>query len=239
MPKFRQIYNKFVAEGDKVCIEFLKSSKYEIENIYITFENQNKYHIPAALLSKLEIISSKEMDQISGLKTPSDIIIILVQKQDDVNILSQRGTSAIFLDGVQDPGNVGTIIRLADWFGIHAVIRSADSADFFNPKVVQATMGSMANVHLFQAELADLTKYDKDIAGTYMEGQSIFNTALSSDTILVLGSEGKGIRPENTQWMTQKISIPGAKDKLAESLNVSVAAGIIASVWKSGSHSHK
>jgi TrmH family RNA methyltransferase len=175
------------------------------------------------------------MDQISGLKTPSDIIIVLDQKQDEINILSQRGTSAIFLDGVQDPGNVGTIIRLADWFGIHAVIRSVDSADFFNPKVVQATMGSMANVHLFQAELADLTQYDKDIAGTYMEGQSIFNTALSSDTILVLGSEGKGIRPENNQWITQKISIPGAKGKLAESLNVSVAAGIIASVWKAGS----
>jgi len=232
MPKFRQIYNKFVAEGDKVCIEFLKSSKYEVENIYITFESQNKYHIPKTHLSKLEIISAKEMEQISRLKTPSDIVLVLDQREEDLLLMSQPNTSAIYLDGVQDPGNVGTIIRLADWFGISAVIRSVDSADFFNPKVVQASMGSMSNVALIQAELSALQHLKKEIVGTFLEGTSVFATSIPADAILVLGSEGKGIRPENITHITQKISIPGAKNKVAESLNVSVAAGIIAGVWK-------
>jgi RNA methyltransferase, TrmH family len=234
MPKFRQIYNKFVAEGDKVCVEFLKSSKYEVENIYITFESQNKYQIPFQHSSKLEIISAKEMEQISGLKTPSDILMILDIKRDDIAILDEPTTAAIYLDGVQDPGNVGTIIRLADWFGIQAVIRSDDSADFFNPKVVQATMGSMANVGLLEASLSSLTHLNKDIVGTFMEGASVFETAIDMNAILVLGSEGRGIRSENVGYISHKISIPGDKNRLAESLNVSVAAGIITSIWKKG-----
>lgn len=234
MPKFRQIYNKFVAEGDKVCIEFLKSSKYEVENIYLTFESQNKYQIPFQHSSKLEIISAKEMEQISGLKTPSDILMIMDQKNDEISILEEANISAIYLDGVQDPGNVGTIIRLADWFGIQAIIRSSDSADFFNPKVVQATMGSMANVALLEANLSALTYLKKDIVGTFMDGTSVFETNIETNTILVLGSEGRGIRPENVGYVSHKISILGDKNRLAESLNVSVAAGIIAGIWKKG-----
>jgi len=233
LPKFRQIYNKFIAEGEKVCTEFIKSGKFPIDAIFITNASKEKY---ADLMIKygleLELISEKEMSQLSALKTPSDILLILKMATSDLRIMNNPKVSAIYLDGVQDPGNTGTIIRLADWFGIDAVIRSTDTADFFNPKVVQSTMGSMANVHLITANLKDLKPFERKIFGTYMDGQSIHQTTIDENAILVMGNEGKGIRIENEQWISNKISIPGAVGRIAESLNVAIAAGIICAHWK-------
>lgn len=232
-PKFRQIYNKFIAEGDKVCSEFLKNKKFNVDQILITSGNEKKYidFLPYGVIEP-DIISAKEMEQISMLKTPSDIFLLLEKKEDDANILLNENISAIYLDGVQDPGNVGTIIRIADWFGIDMIIRSGDSADFFSPKVVQASMGSMAKILINTADIVQISSFKKPMYGTYMEGADFQTIQIASGAILVLGSEGKGISAEASKYIHHKITIRGDKNKLAESLNVSVAAGIICAHWK-------
>ena len=232
-PKFRQIYNKFIAEGDKVCMELLKKPKYKIDQILITSGNEAKYekYLKDSTV-ETEIISPREMEQISLLKTPSDIFLLLEKLEEDANILLKKGSSIIYLDGVQDPGNVGTIIRVADWFGIGAVIRSEDSADFFNPKVIQATMGSLVNVHLWTSPLQNVKTNNNPVYGTFMDGEDISTVHLPKGAILVMGSEGRGIKTENAHLIDHKITIPGVAGKIAESLNVAIATGIICASWQ-------
>jgi RNA methyltransferase, TrmH family len=233
LSKFRQIYNKFIAEGDKVCIELIKNPKYTINNIYITQGHELNYkNILQEETVEIEIVTPKEMEQISMLKTPTDIFMLLEMKEDDPNDLLKDETSIIYLDGVQDPGNVGTIIRLADWFGIDAVVRSSDSADFFNPKVVQASMGSLVNIKLATATLPQITTREKQVYGTYMEGRALKDTQIPNASILVMGSEGRGISPQNEMYINHKITIPGSPHKIAESLNVAIATGIICAAWR-------
>ena len=234
-PKFRQMYDIFIAEGDKVCTELLKTPKYRIDSVFIVQDTLHKYEILLeGLKEKTEIISSREMEQISALKTTSDILLLLEVKEDDDNVLLKKGTSAIYLDGVQDPGNVGTIIRIADWYGIDALIRNNQCADFFNPKVVQATMGSLVNVDLITADYSKILRSGKTLYGTFMDGVDINAVIIESDAILVMGSEGKGISTELEKSIRNKIAINGSRSKIAESLNVSVAAGIICERWKGG-----
>ncbi len=229
------MYNIFIAEGGKVCTELLKTPKYRIDSVFIVQDTLHKYEILlGGLMDKTEIISSREMEQISALKTTSDILLLLEMKEDDDNVLLKKGTSAIFLDGVQDPGNVGTIIRIADWYGIDAVIRNSQCADFFNPKVVQATMGSLVNVDLFTSDHSKILRSEKEMYGTFMDGVDINTVTIEHDAILVMGSEGKGISPQLEKSIQNKISIKGSRSKIAESLNVSVAAGIICEKWKGG-----
>lgn len=231
-PKFRQIYNKFVAEGEKVVTEFIKKPKYLLEEMFITHDSEEKYDswIKNTSLKTL-LVSQKEMAMMSGLKTPTDVLILLNKQEEKINETLKLRPKAIYLDGVQDPGNVGTIIRIADWFGIQAVIRSADSADFFNPKVVQASMGSMCRVSLLTAGLEECVPFFTSIVGTFMEGENTGMLKKHPHALLVLGSEGKGIRPENVSFITQKITIAGDEGRIADSLNVSVAAGILCAAW--------
>ncbi|MBC7885794.1 MAG: RNA methyltransferase [Saprospiraceae bacterium] len=233
LPKFRQIYNKFIAEGDNACIEFLKSEKYKIQGLYVTNGFEAAYEIYLKD-KKVDLISvtAAEMAQISILKTPSPILMLLEQFEESPNLLLNHELCAIYLDGVQDPGNVGTIIRIADWFGVDMVIRSPDSADFFNPKVVQATMGSMVNVHLITAGLENVFIFGRKIYGTFLEGVAVSETNIEKNGILVMGSEGKGISAGNKKYIHECITIPGHSARIAESLNVSVAAGIICAGWK-------
>lgn len=233
LPKFRQIYNKFIAEGDKVCIEMLKKQKYAISNIFITQGNEQKFApLIKEVIDIVAIVTQKDMEQMSALKTASPILMLLNKSEEDLNLLADDSKSAIFLAGVQDPGNVGTIIRIADWFGIDMVIRSTDSADFFNPKVIQATMGSMANVDLTTSSIESLLPFKRNIYGTFMMGRALSETKIAHNGILVMGSEGKGIPSDHEAYINEKITIPGATSKIADSLNVSIAAGIICSAWK-------
>ncbi len=232
LSKFRQIYNKFVAEGDKVATEFIKNPKYFIEEVFITHASIEKYaKIVQKHTKEVTAISEKEMSMMSGLKTPSDILVLLHKSEDSLNSVLNNCKKAIYLDGVQDPGNVGTIIRIADWFGISCVVRSNDSADFFNPKVVQSSMGSMNNISLISGELSLCKPYFENIIGTYMEGENTSLLQKLGNGLLVMGSEGGGIKTENDVWMTHKVTIQGHSSKIAESLNVSVAAGILCSKW--------
>ncbi|MBK9736266.1 MAG: RNA methyltransferase [Saprospiraceae bacterium] len=232
-PKFRQIYNKFIAEGDKVCIEFLKSQKFKVQQVYITKGHEAYFEAYTRdSIADITIVSPKEMEQLSALKTATGILLLIERSEDNTNVLLNNSLSAIYLDGVQDPGNVGTIIRIADWFGIDVIIRSRDSADYFNPKVVQATMGSMVNVHLCTSTLDQLLPFNRMMYGTFVDGLPVSRCNLENNAIVIMGNEGKGISYENEQYISGKISIQGSIDRIAESLNVSVAAGIICAAWK-------
>lgn len=229
-PKFRQMYENFMAEGDKVVMQLLSSNKFEMELIAATthwIENHN--HVLRSINDKVYELEPHQMEKITALKTATDVIAVL--KKSEVvfnNSLIENGFS-FYLDGVQDPGNVGTIIRVADWFGFKAVIKSEDSVDFYNPKVVQATMGSIGNVNLFSINRSDLGSINVPLLLTDMKGENLSSIKKISKAIIVLGREGSGVSDQVWSIANKKIiSILGSESSNAESLNVSIAAGIIA-----------
>lgn len=230
--KFRQKYENFVAEGDKCVIELLRSD-FEIECIVGT---NDWLDANEALLNQVSaprwIAGAEQMQQISGLINPSDILIVAKQKWTNINELLSKQQPLFFLDGVQDPGNVGTIIRLSDWFGFGGIVCGFGTADIYHPKVVQASMGSITGIGAAKIERdAFLSLCNPSrIYVLDMNGNELSAASTVQDAIYVLGSEGKGVDPA---WMQnlrpeQRITITGAASKIAESLNVGVAAGIVA-----------
>jgi len=228
--KFRQKYNNFIAEGDKIAEEILQNSIYKIEGIFATdkwIENNDQFIRTHQNL--LTGISQAEMGKISALKTPTNVLLVLKKLEETINYKLMNLGHAIYLDNVQDPGNVGTIIRIADWFGIKTVIRSSGSADFYNPKVIQATMGSFLNVNMYTEEFENLGDVSHQSVGAIMNGKSLNEFDWPSRTLLVMGNEGKGIRGVIQNKLDHFVAIPGDESRLADSLNVSIAAGVLCS----------
>ncbi len=226
--KFRQKYNNFIAEGDKIAQEILQNTTYKIIHIIATpYWIETNASILKPYNSILIDVSPVEMSKISALKTKSSVLIVLEKQSENIdNELLNRG-HAIYLDSVQDPGNVGTIIRIADWFGIHSVVRSKGSADFYNPKVVQSTMGSFLNVSLFTDEFSNLNLKNHRSVGAVMHGSSLSNFEWPEKTILIMGNEGKGISAAIHQEIDHHVTIPGSNARVADSLNVGMATGIL------------
>lgn len=219
--KYRQKYNLFVVEGIKNIKEFVFSN-FLISNIYTTepipFLQENQY----------QIISHEELKKISFLKTPHNALA-LVELPDSLPF-SIQGIQ-IALDSIQDPGNLGTIIRLADWYGIEQIFCSETSVDVYNPKVVQATMGSLARVQVNYTDLKKLlTTSPIPVCTTDMDGENIYTTCLPQEAFLVMGNEGNGISEDIKSISNFKFTIPrfGKKQK-TESLNVAISTGIILS----------
>jgi TrmH family RNA methyltransferase len=218
--KFRQKYNLFLVEGNKIISE-LPNSNFKIKEILST--DPQKLDFPGIVMTH---ISENELKKISFLKTPKDSIAVChiepEKKMTDPNI-------QLVLDGIQDPGNLGTIIRLADWFGIEQIICSEDTVDFYNPKVIQASMGSFIRVNMVYCNLVDyLSTTENTNIGTDMDGENIYQFEKPQKLNLILGNEGNGMRPETEKLLHKSISIPRfGKSKSTESLNVSMAAGII------------
>lgn len=209
-----------MVEGNKTIKE-IPTSKYKIDEIY----SVNPAELSIGNLVATEI-SSTDLKKISFLQHPKDSVAVCALKEE---LLVEETGVQLILDGIQDPGNLGTIIRLADWFGISQIICSEDTADFYNPKVIQASMGSFLRVNIVYQ---DLEKYlsinSHPIIGTDMDGANFYNFEFPSQFNLVLGNEGNGIRPEIEDLLTDKITIPRfGKSQSTESLNVSMAAGII------------
>lgn len=224
LKKFRQKYNLFVAEGPKIIASLLHSKNYRIRTIYHTSAYEQELSFSPEITH--ELVDERTMKSISFLKNPSSVLALL---EIPSNNAITYGNRLIYLDGVQDPGNVGTIIRIADWFGFDAVIRSDDTADFYSPKVVQSTMGAFVNVQLGQLSRNDLLELKGyELYAADMGGASISSVNPAMRTILIMGSEGQGLHEVfNNHPEVQKISIPGIESRVSESLNVSVAAGII------------
>lgn len=223
--KYRDLNKIFIAEGFKVIKELLNSN-FKLEQIYTT--QQLKFDVSSAFITE---ISDVELKKISLLTTPNECLALFKMK--DVNQPSKIGLK-VALDDVRDPGNLGTIIRLCDWFGITDLICSEETVDVYNPKVVQATMGSLTRVNVFYTNLPKyLRKYELPILGTFMDGENIYKQQLPNEGIIVMGNEANGISKEIEHLVTQKIAIPrfGALQQ-TESLNVATATAIILSEFK-------
>ncbi len=230
--KFRRQYGVFLAEGEKIISELLQSH-FEMEGVYALADwlQENSHQIPDGL--KVFETSQKDLERISGLKTPNKVLAVVKTPTDESAPTSQKGLSLV-LDKVQDPGNLGTIIRTADWFGIRQVICSPDTAEVFSPKVVQASMGSFLRVRVYYTELKPFLEKaagETPIYGAFLEGEDLWEVEVKNKGILVIGNESKGISPEVAALVQKKVRIHGGKKPgkpdAAESLNASVAAGIL------------
>ncbi|MCX6166913.1 MAG: RNA methyltransferase [Sphingobacteriales bacterium] len=222
--KFRKEQALFVVEGLKSVLEFLQSG-YRIHSVYGTSTILPKLGKISQNIKLLEV-KADEIAKISGLNTPQDVLaVVYIPQKDEKELIIEANTFHLLLDGVQDPGNLGTIIRTADWFGFKELICSIDTVEAYNPKVVQASMGSLARIKVIYTDLEDVIRRSSlpTFAAT-LGGTSIFETKFGTEGLLILGNEGNGIRPEILEKVSNQVTIPlfGA----AESLNVAVSAGI-------------
>jgi len=222
--KFRREQGFFLVEGHKSIIEFA-NSPYQIETVYHTPAFDSKVLNLSQKINLCEI-SVNDLEKISSLKTPQEVIARI--KIPDWPLLTPaelQGQFSLVLDGVQDPGNLGTIIRIADWFGIGNIICSEDTVDTYNPKVVQASMGSLARVKVQQVNLSEyLPQIKLPIFGALLNGSNIYDTDFGREGLIVMGNEGNGIRPEIEKLVGQSVTIPRLGK--AESLNVSIATAL-------------
>jgi TrmH family RNA methyltransferase len=222
--KFRSEHGMFLVEGYKSVNEFVNSA-YHIEVIYHTSAFEPKLLKLSRKMNFVEI-SLNDLEKISCLKSPQDIIALVnIPEWPVLNEELLKGKFSIVLDGVQDPGNMGTIIRTADWFGMQHIICSEDTVDVYNPKVVQATMGSMAHVNVYYTDLEVLLPQIKlPVFGALLDGANIYRTDFGSEGLLVMGNEGNGIRPSIIGQLKLAVTIP--RSGKAESLNVGIATAI-------------
>ncbi len=227
LKKYRQKYNIFLVEGHKSVVSLYNQSKYSITQIYATSTWKRNHGIP--LYEEITTISENtDLKKISDHKSTPEVIAT-VELPNSEKIPFSHIERAIYLDDVQDPGNVGTIIRIADWYGIDTVIRSEGSADFFSGKVIQSCMGSFANINLYTCSQRGLIDqaHHIPIAVAAMSGDLLHELRPREKFILAMGHEGQGISELILDSAQQKITISGANGKIADSLNVSVATGII------------
>lgn len=217
--KFRQKYNLFLVEGNKIIKE-LKNSSYKVKDIFST--DPLDIGFPE---SKICYITERELKKISLLQHPKNSIAVCELRE---NFFIDTPIQLV-LDNIQDPGNLGTIIRLADWFGIEQIVCSETCVDFYNPKTIQATMGSFTRVNIVYQDIETLLENtDRPIFGTDMKGQNLYKTSFPDSFYLVFGNEGNGISSKIKSLVNNNITIPRfGKLQSTESLNVSMAAGII------------
>ncbi|MDR1761096.1 MAG: RNA methyltransferase [Bacteroidales bacterium] len=233
--KYRQEHRLFIAEGTKIVNEILKSNlkiRYLIRTEDWAF---NKTSIDFEDI----ITAENEINKISNLKTTSHVIAIAEIPDYNLNISFLKNKLTVVIDNIQDPGNLGTIIRICDWFGIENIICSNGSVDIYNPKAIQATMGSFLRVKVFYEDLQNFIKEYKNITGnccygTFLEGENIYKIPEKDNGLIVFGNEGQGISKEIEKIVDKKIMIPpfNENSEHSESLNISTATAIICSEFR-------
>ena len=223
--KYRQKHQLFIAEGVKVVNELLNSS-FEIETLFAVDDFESDVS-----LDKLVRISEKDLHKISNLKTSNKVLGVF--KIPEEGTLQKSGIT-IALDGINDPGNLGTIIRLCDWFGVAQLICSKDTVDCYNQKVVQACMGSLTRISIKYLDLTEYlsdTKFPTFIAD--MDGENVYKTTLPKEAVLIMGNEANGVSDEIKALIKNKVSIPRfGETQETESLNVATATAILLSEFK-------
>ncbi len=214
--KFRDAYGLFVVEGEKLVQEALRSD-FRVEGVW-----------------RREEIGDAAMERISQLSSPSPVLAVVARPEAAGPVL-ERGL-CLALDGIRDPGNLGTIIRTADWFGVRTVYLSDDCADLYNPKVIQASMGSIFRVRAAEADLPELCRRVREagmpVYGTFLDGRDLYREALSAEGLVVMGNEASGIRPEVAAQVDRRLLIPAAPGSGAESLNVATATAVVLSEFR-------
>jgi RNA methyltransferase, TrmH family len=222
--KYRDEEQVFVAEGPRLITDLLQSKNVVVTQLYAV---SDWLAANEKLLKDINTnaILDRELESISQLKTPNKVIAVL-QKFEQKEPVPQ-GKISLLLDTIQDPGNFGTIIRIADWFGVNQIVCSRDSADMYNSKVVQATMGSIARVNVYYTELQEwLEKYKEvRVYATMLEGKDVTKMTAMTEGIILIGNEAKGIDDRLLKFANEKITIP--KKGKADSLNAAVATGIV------------
>ena len=225
--KSRDEENCFIAEGPKLVNELMTASNCRIAQFYVLKEWIDE-HANAKDHGEVIEVSAAELEKISQLTTPNQVLAV-VEKIQWKNEPIVKGAISLVLDTIQDPGNMGTIIRLADWFGVKTIFCSSDCVDVYNPKVVQASMGSISRVRVEYTDILSLLKDNKEVSiyAAILNGRDVTKMEKINDGMIVIGNESKGINEEILNLANVQITIP-RKGK-AESLNAGVATGIILS----------
>ena len=226
--KFRDEERLFIVEGVKMVEELISSASDNIDRVFAT-KNWVERQLPNTVVNKLTVvIEEHELAKISQHKTPNEVLA-LVKFPKFQNEYNTDNKLTLVLDQIQDPGNLGTIIRTCDWFGINQIICSLDTVDNYNPKVIQSAMGSILHVEVIYRSLPTFlsTVQDIPIYAAVLNGKSIHDIAIAKPSLLLIGNESNGISKEVLAFATEKITIP--KLGQAESLNAAIASGIIIS----------
>ena len=227
LKKFRQKYNLFVAEGERIIGTMLRHNSLSLHKLYVTssWSGQLANSIPS---EKIHFTEPSYLRQVSTLTTAPAVLGVFEIPAQETGQIANMG-NVMYVDDIQDPGNLGTIIRIADWFGVAAVIRSTGSADFYAPKVVQSAMGSIGHVRCLTLSRVS---FKSAFSNHYKVGAMLEATKNNTDKkegpiCLVIGNEGNGISSEIAKELNHAISIPGYSGRMAESLNAGVATGIL------------
>ena len=229
--KYRRREGLFVAEGTKVVGDLL--AHYQPHSVYATEEwlaknTSSLSHLPSSVFA----VTDEELRRLSFLQHPQQVLALFPLP----TMAAANGPLSIALDGIQDPGNLGTIIRIADWFGIDQIICSEDTVDAWNPKVVQATMGSIARVNIIYTnllELLDGLPADFPVYGTLLDGENIYTQELTPHGLIIMGNEGNGISDAVRQRVNRRLLIPDFHNgDTADSLNVAIATAITCSEFR-------
>lgn len=226
--KYRNEHQLFIAEGVKVIQELLQSN-IVLEHLFETESSFESVHP-----SQKTLIKEVDMKRISVLSSPSPCLAIF--KIPKAKTIENKGL-IVALDDIRDPGNLGTIIRLCDWFGVKQLVCSKETVDVYNPKVIQATMGSITRVSVSYVDLPEfVSKTSLPVFGTFMDGKNIYKETLPTDGILIFGNEAKGIAPSLEKIIKNRIAIPRFGDiQQTESLNVATATAIFLSEFRRNS----
>jgi TrmH family RNA methyltransferase len=222
LKKNRKREHLFVAEGPKVVGDLLRAG-FRPHSIFSTSPRQDG-----------QLVTEEELQRISFLQHPQEVLAVFEIPDSEHRPINPNGLS-LALDGIQDPGNLGTIIRIADWFGIDAIYCSPDTADAYNPKVVQATMGSIAHIPIIYGDLVELiSKAQCPVYGTLLDGNDIYQQTITPNGIIVMGNEGNGISESVRPLVTNRLLIPNFSNspETAESLNVAIATAITCSEFR-------
>ena len=228
--KYRLESGKFFVEGEKSVVEVLQSS-FTVDLLLVTQEFATKH---ATLLSgkafEVLFVTPNQLEQL-GQYQSNDAALAVVQMKPNQAFLPEKGELILALDEVRDPGNLGTIIRIADWYGIKKLIFSSHTAEFYNPKVIQSSMGSFTRVQFYYGDLAKaFQEWKLPVYGAFLEGESIHELTNPTPGVLLLGNESQGISKEVEKWVSSKITIPSFGK--AESLNVAIATAIFCDNFK-------
>lgn len=225
--KYRKLHNLFIVEGVKSVSEFANSS-FTVDSIYATEGIWTKLNkIPHKI--KSFITSDNEFKKISLLNNPQGVLaLVQIPSAKVLQLESLKGGHTLLLDGIQDPGNMGTIIRTAEWFGMERIVCSPDCVDVYNPKVVQATMGSLSRLAVFYSDLHTLLmQTDLPSYGAVLNGESIYKTDFGTEGLIIMGNEGNGISEKVISAIKHPVTIPNFGK--AESLNVAIATTVFCS----------
>lgn len=233
LKKNRDQNGEFVAEGPKVVGDIIASHPSCLRQIVATENWLNNHEAELKGIGcEVTVVDEGELSRTSFLCHPQQVLGVFKKFDSSFNAKELEKKLTLVLDGVQDPGNLGTIVRIADWFGIENVVCSRDTADIYNPKVVQATMGSIARVNVVYTQLNeffDSLPSSLPVYGTLLEGENMYSHKLSANGVIIMGNEGKGISPAIRQRITNALRIPNypPERETAESLNVAIATAIV------------